>query len=196
MAQLCAPFTFGVPAVCAMAIAKVPVVLACRSMKLPARPSPKNEFSDVVPVQPGDTVNVGSISGQAVPAYNTAEERLDYHPKSNKWVGYVLSLDGRDHYHAGDTDHVPELDGVKAAVAFVPIGGTYTMEADEAAGLVKSIGPELAVPMHFGFVVGSSAEPRRGVGVKGRWTRLVGSDCGGGVRHSCAPHFVIAFTVQ
>ena len=113
---------------------------------------------DVVPVQPGDTVNVGSISGQAVPAYNTAEERLDYHPKSNKWVGYVLSLDGRDHYHAGDTDHVPELDGVKAAVAFVPIGGTYTMEADEAAGLVKSIGPDLAVPMHFGFVVGSPSD--------------------------------------
>ena len=76
-------------------------------------------------------------------------------------MGYILSLDGRDHYHAGDTDHVPELDDVKAAVAFVPIGGTYTMGADEAAGLVKSIGPELAVPMHFGFVVGSPSDAER-----------------------------------
>ena len=118
----------------------------------------KDLTGDVTPVKPGDSLDVAGVKAQAVPAYNTAEERLDYHPKSNKWVGYVLSLDGRDHYHAGDTDHVPELDGVKAAVAFVPIGGTYTMEADEAAGLVKSIGPDLTVPMHFGFVVGSPSD--------------------------------------
>src|SRR6266567_1816699 len=59
-----------------------------------------NELSgDVVPVQPGDSVQVGSITGHAVHAYNTAEERLEMHPKSNKWVGYVLSLGGTDHYH-------------------------------------------------------------------------------------------------
>jgi len=121
-----------------------------------------NELSgDVVPVQPGDSVQVGSITGRAVPAYNTAEERLEMHPKANKWVGYVLTLDGRDHYHAGDTDHAPELDEVKAAVAFVPIGGTYTMDPAEAAGLVRSIGPELAVPMHYGFVVGSPSDAER-----------------------------------
>ena len=61
-------------------------------------------------------------------------------------------------YHAGDTDHVPELDTVRAHAAFLPIGGTYTMDAREAAGLAKAIAPDVAVPMHFGFVVGSPGD--------------------------------------
>ena len=51
------------------------------------------------------------------------------HPKANRWVGYVLELPGGTYYHAGDTDHVPELDDLKTDVAFLPIGGTYTMDA-------------------------------------------------------------------
>ena len=121
-----------------------------------------NELSgDVVPVAPGDSVQFGAISGQAVHAYNTAEERLDNHPKSNKWVGYVLTLDGTTYYHAGDTDHAPELDEIKTDVAFVPIGGTYTMDVTEAAGLVKTIKPRLAVPMHYGFVIGAPSDAER-----------------------------------
>jgi L-ascorbate metabolism protein UlaG (beta-lactamase superfamily) len=116
---------------------------------------------DVVPVAPGDTVQYGAIRGHAVHAYNTAEERLEMHPKSNKWVGYVLTFDGTTYYHAGDTDHAPELDEIKTDVAFVPIGGTYTMDVTEAAGLVKSIQPRLAVPMHYGFVVGSPSDAPR-----------------------------------
>jgi L-ascorbate metabolism protein UlaG (beta-lactamase superfamily) len=116
---------------------------------------------DVVPVAPGDEVRVGSITGHAVPAYNIAEERLQNHPKANRWVGYVLNLGGTTYYHAGDTDHVPELDEVKTDVAFLPIGGTYTMEAPEAAGLAKAIGPQIAVPMHYGFVVGAPSEAER-----------------------------------
>jgi L-ascorbate metabolism protein UlaG (beta-lactamase superfamily) len=116
---------------------------------------------DVVPVAPGDDLRVGSITGHAVPAYNIAEERLQNHPKANRWVGYVLNLGGTTYYHAGDTDHVPELDEVKTDVAFLPIGGTYTMEAPEAAGLAKVIGPQIAVPMHYGFVVGTPSEAER-----------------------------------
>jgi len=82
-------------------------------------------------------------------------DRLENHPKANRWVGYILELQGTTYYHAGDTDHAPELDDVSADVAFLPIGGTYTMEAPEAAGLAKSISPQIAVPMHYGFVVGS-----------------------------------------
>jgi L-ascorbate metabolism protein UlaG (beta-lactamase superfamily) len=113
---------------------------------------------DVTAVQPGDSFEVAGIKGQAVPAYNTAEERLQNHPKSNNWVGFVLDLGGRRYYHAGDTDHAPELDKIKTDVAFVPIGGTYTMEAPEAAGVIKAIKPRLAVPMHYGFVVGTPAD--------------------------------------
>ena len=112
---------------------------------------------DVTPVRPGDSIEGAGISGQAVPAYNIAEDRLEKHPKEKEWVGYVLTLGSHTIYHAGDTDHAPELSEVRADVAFLPIGGTFTMDPTEAAGLAKAIGPQLAVPMHYGFVAGSPA---------------------------------------
>jgi L-ascorbate metabolism protein UlaG (beta-lactamase superfamily) len=115
----------------------------------------------VTPVAPGDSVEVAGVRIQAVPAYNIAEERLQAHPKANNWVGYVLTLGDHTYYHAGDTDHVPELDSVRANVSFLPIGGTYTMEAEEAGGLARAISPDLAVPMHYGFVVGSPGDAER-----------------------------------
>jgi L-ascorbate metabolism protein UlaG (beta-lactamase superfamily) len=113
---------------------------------------------DVTPVKPGDAIDLGGIRVQAVPAYNTAEERLEMHPKANQWVGYILTLADHTYYHAGDTDHAPELSEVRADVAFLPIGGTYTMEAVEAAGLAKAISPQIAVPMHYGLVVGRTSD--------------------------------------
>ena len=109
---------------------------------------------DVRPVAPGDRIEAAGIRIETVPAYNTAEDRLDAHPKGNRWVGYLIELDGRTYYHAGDTDHLPELERIRADVAFVPVGGTFTMDPAEAAGFVKKLTPSLAVPMHFGFVVG------------------------------------------
>ena len=120
------------------------------------------EFSgNVTPVRPGDSIEVAGVKATAVPAYNIAEERLEMHPKANGWVGYVIELRGNTYYHAGDTDHAPELSDVKADVAFLPIGGTYTMDAREAGGLAKAISPQIAVPMHYGFVVGSKSDGER-----------------------------------
>ena len=116
---------------------------------------------NVTPVKPGDSIDAGVLKAQAVPAYNTAEERLENHPKKNNWVGYVITLGGTVYYHAGDTDHAPELSEVRADVAFLPIGGTYTMEAPEAAEMAKAIRPQLAVPMHYGFVVGTPSDAER-----------------------------------
>jgi L-ascorbate metabolism protein UlaG (beta-lactamase superfamily) len=110
---------------------------------------------DVTAVAPGDAVEVSGVKIQAVPAYNIVEERLDKHPKANNWVGYLLTLGDRAYYHAGDTDHLPELESLRTNVAFLPIGGFFTMDPDEAAGLARAMGPDLAVPMHYGFVVGS-----------------------------------------
>jgi L-ascorbate metabolism protein UlaG (beta-lactamase superfamily) len=122
----------------------------------------KELSGQVTPVKPGDTFTIGAISGQAVPAYNVAENRLQAHPKRNNWVGYVLTLGDRTYYHAGDTDHAPELSAIRADVAFLPIGGDpYVMDPAEAAGLAKAIRPELAVPMHYGFVIGSASDGER-----------------------------------
>lgn len=123
-----------------------------------------NELSgSVIAVGPGDRGEASGVPFEAVPAYNIVEGRLDFHPKANNWVGYLLQLEGVTYYHAGDTDHLPELEQLTTRVAFVPIGGTYCMDVDEAAGLVKAMKPEIAVPMHYGYVegVGRGEDGRR-----------------------------------
>lgn len=116
---------------------------------------------DVTSVAPGESHEAAGLRIQTVPAYNVVEERLEMHPKANGWVGYVLELGGSTYYHAGDTDALPELESLATDVAMVPIGGTYTMDAEEAGGLVRAMSPRLAVPMHFGFVVGSPGDADR-----------------------------------
>lgn len=117
---------------------------------------------DVAAVGPGDTIDAGGIKGEAVPAYNIRPERLQMHPKENGWVGYVLELGGNTYYHAGDTDHLPELESIGTDVAFVPVGGTFTCDVDEAARLVKAMTPGLAVPMHYGGYVEGVGTARDG----------------------------------
>ncbi|MCI8393534.1 MAG: MBL fold metallo-hydrolase [Clostridia bacterium] len=98
------------------------------------------------------------ITFEAVPAYNT--NKL-FHPKKNGWVGYILEIEGIRYYIAGDTDITEENKKVKCNVAFVPVGGTYTMNAKEAAELVNTIKPEIAVPIHYGSVVGTKKDPEK-----------------------------------
>jgi L-ascorbate metabolism protein UlaG (beta-lactamase superfamily) len=94
-----------------------------------------------------------------VPAYNTAPQRLQAHHKSNNWVGYILTLDGRRYYFSGDTDPNPDIEQLKTDVALVCIGGDpYVMGVTEAAGLVKKIRPQVAVPNHYGYVVGMASD--------------------------------------
>lgn len=103
-------------------------------------------------IAPGGSVTVGDVRVEAVPAYNTDKS---FHPKKNKWVGYIVTVDGVRIYHAGDTDVIPEMEDVKADVALVPVGGTYTMTVSQAAEAVKKINPKVAVPMHCGDIVGT-----------------------------------------
>jgi L-ascorbate metabolism protein UlaG (beta-lactamase superfamily) len=115
----------------------------------------KELSGNVKPIKPGDRMDAAGVKLEAVPAYNIDPARLQAHPKANNWVGYVLQLGGRAYYHAGDTDHLPELERVRTDVAFLPIGdGGYVMTVEEAAGLAKAMKPKLAVPMHYGFFPG------------------------------------------
>lgn len=110
---------------------------------------------DVKAVKPGESLDVAGIKVESVPAYNTAPHRLQAHPKSNNWVGYIITLDGNRYWFSGDTDPNPDIEKVKTDVALVCIGGDpYVMNASEAAGLVKKIRPQLAIPNHYGFVIG------------------------------------------
>jgi L-ascorbate metabolism protein UlaG (beta-lactamase superfamily) len=113
---------------------------------------------EVIPVSPGETVEARGVKGETVPAYNIVEQRLGKHPKENGWVGYVLDLGGTMHYFSGDTDHLPELDQIRADGAFVCVGGDpFLMGPQEAADLVNAINPSVAVPNHYGWPVGTSA---------------------------------------
>lgn len=104
-------------------------------------------------VAPGDDIVIDGIRIEAVPAYNINKTN---HPKSKNWLGFVLTLsDGRRVYHAGDTDNIPEMAGIDTDVAMLPVGGTYTASASEAVDAAKIIQPLVAVPMHYGTIIGS-----------------------------------------
>lgn len=109
----------------------------------------------VVALSPGETREVARILVETYPAYNL---KKPFHIKRNGWLGYVVTLDGTRFYVAGDTDVIPEIRDVRCDVAFLPIGGTYTMDASEAVGLVKKINPRVVVPTHYGCVVGSPVD--------------------------------------
>jgi len=109
-------------------------------------------------ISPGQKIELAGVTIEAVPAYNINKQ---FHPKANNWVGYVVTMGGERIYIAGDTDHTPEMDAVQADVALVPVGGTYTMTAQEAADAVNKINPGLAIPIHYGDIVGSETDARR-----------------------------------
>ena len=94
---------------------------------------------------------------QAVPSYNINKE---FHPKKAGKLGFIVTIDGTVIYHAGDTDHIPEMDSYRCDIALLPVSGTYVMTADEAAQAAAAMRPKVAVPMHYGDIVGSDADAK------------------------------------
>jgi L-ascorbate metabolism protein UlaG (beta-lactamase superfamily) len=132
-------------------------------------PSVKKELSslkvkEIKPTKPGDRVNVGDVSIDILPAYNLNKFREPgkvFHPKEDGKAGFVIGIKGLRIYHAGDTDAVPEMKGLKPDVALLPVSGTYVMTPEEAAQAVKMIEPKLVIPMHYGAIVGSEQDAHR-----------------------------------
>ncbi len=117
----------------------------------------KNEIKFYNPFEEGTIAlaNGESITLKTIPAYNVNKM---FHPKDKNWLGYVVSIDGVSYYVAGDTDNTDEAKNVKCDVAFLPCGGTYTMNVEEAVSLAEAIKPETAIPTHYGSVVGSKED--------------------------------------
>ena len=103
-------------------------------------------------VKPCESYSIEGLEFETVPSYNTGKP---FHPKSSHWVGYILKIEGKRIYVAGDTDATKEAEEVNCDIALVPVGGTYTMTALQAAELVNKIKPETAIPVHYGGIVGS-----------------------------------------
>ena len=97
--------------------------------------------NNIITVKPNKQYMVEGIKFETIPAYNVNKQ---FHPKENGWVGYILNIEGKKYYIAGDTDITEENRQVKCDVAFIPVGGTYTTDFKEAAQLVNEIKPKIA----------------------------------------------------
>jgi L-ascorbate metabolism protein UlaG (beta-lactamase superfamily) len=115
-----------------------------------------------ISIAPGETVEVDELEIQALPAYNT--NKLDssgkpFHARESGWLGFLLRDGARRIYHSGDTDVIPEMDQAAGVdVALLPVSGTYVMSPQEAAEAARRIDPGVAVPMHWGTVIGSEED--------------------------------------
>ncbi|MHA2620953.1 MAG: MBL fold metallo-hydrolase [bacterium JZ-2024 1] len=102
-------------------------------------------------VRPGQSFKEGDIGIQTVPAYNTNK---DFHKSSSQWVGYIVQVEGQKIYHTGDTDRIPEMKGLEPDIVLIPVSGVYVMTAREAIEAAHDMGAKVAVPMHWGDIVG------------------------------------------
>lgn len=113
------------------------------------------EKQNTITVKPNEKYIVKGINIETIPAYNINKK---FHPKENNWIGYILEINKVRYYIAGDTDVTGENKKVKCDIAFVPVGGTYTMNCKEAALLINEIKPKIAVPTHYGEIVGTKQD--------------------------------------
>jgi len=102
-------------------------------------------------VMPNNKYGILDMEVETIPAYNTNKK---FHPKENNWVGYILNIENKKIYIAGDTDIIDENRKIECDIVLVPVGGTYTMTYEEAAQLVNILKPEKVIPTHYGDIVG------------------------------------------
>lgn len=111
-------------------------------------------------VKPGDELTVKGIHISTVPAYNINKFRssgVPFHPRESNHVGFIITVDGKRIYHAGDTDCIPEMESIDVDIAMLPVSGKYVMTADEAVEAAAIIKPKVALPMHVGRRAASMA---------------------------------------
>ena len=111
--------------------------------------------SRIMIVEPNEEYEIDNIKFKTVPAYN--KEKM-YHQKKERWVGFIIELDGLNYYIAGDTDALDELMTIECDVAFLPVGGKYTMDYEEAALLANEITADVIIPTHYGSIVGEKTD--------------------------------------
>lgn len=119
---------------------------------------------EMILVEPNQEMEFGEIKFSTIPAYNLDKP---FHPREEQWVGYVIKMNGVIVYHAGDTDAIPEMQNLtgfnqanKKLIALLPVGGKYTMNSEEAVEGAKMIKPFLAIPMHYGTIIGTEEDAK------------------------------------
>ena len=114
---------------------------------------------DVRILAPSAKINIDDILIEGVPSYNIGK---DFHPRNNNWLGFIITINGKRIYYAGDTDATPEMKMLtNIDIALLPVGGTYTMTCKEAADAANAFKPKIAVPYHWGDIVGSKSDAEK-----------------------------------
>ena len=113
---------------------------------------------EVIKVKPGAVTAIRGLTAETLPAYNIERP---YHPQKNNWVGYVITMDNTKIYHTGDSDFIEEMRGLVIDVILIPVVGTYTMDAAQAAQAIKEMEVTIAIPMHWGTLMGDISDARR-----------------------------------
>lgn len=109
----------------------------------------------IITVLPDEIYRFNKIEVNVIAAYNIDKE---YHPKENKWVGYLIKISGISYFIPGDTDQNEDNENIKCDVLFVPIGGTYTMDYKQGAIFANYIKPKYAIPIHYNSIVGTEED--------------------------------------
>ena len=120
----------------------------------PAEVAAKLVGKNVTIATAGKKGEVMGIEFEAIPAYNIEPERLDFHPKSSGWVGYIIKVNGKRIYHPGDTDAIEEMRKIEVDLAFLPCGGKYVMDIEQAIKASKMIHAKHFAPMHYRALLG------------------------------------------
>lgn len=111
---------------------------------------------DIKAFSPGQELDIKGLKIKAVPAYNPSKH---FHPQKNKWLGYIITVEEVRIYHAGDTDYIPEMEDFgNINIALLPVGGQYTMNAEEAARVSNTLDANISIPMHYGAGVVGTVE--------------------------------------
>lgn len=131
------------------------IVVAPKSMEEVIK---KIKFKDYIFLNPNEQITIDGFSIKTIPAYNINKP---FHPRENNWLGYILTSNGVTYYIAGDTDKTEENEKVRCDIAFIPIGGHFTMDVKEAEQLVRIINPKIVIPIHYGSIIGTPEDEKK-----------------------------------
>lgn len=114
-------------------------------------------------LEQNDSLNLDNFWVKTIPAYNIDKFRspwIPYHPKESWFVGFIFNFDWTIIYHTWDTDIIPEMKNISPDIALLPVSGVYTMTAQEAVQSINLIKPQIAIPMHYDSIVGTSEDAK------------------------------------
>ena len=116
------------------------------------------EFKKYVFLNPNEEINIDNFNIKTIPAYNIEKT---FHPRENNWLGYIVTYNNISYYVAGDTDKTIDNEKVKCDVAFIPIGGHFTMDVTESSELIRIINPKIVIPIHYGSIIGDPSDGKK-----------------------------------